>query len=226
MTSNGDNNCGRNQFFALFVVQLMGTVLAAGSLIFIGEIYLESKFAPHAVVAMWGVVITVFVVTCVVAFNHKDVGHRVWEGLGGDAAQLKRLRRFDLASAHLIYFLADFVALAVLMYYTGGSRESLYTTFVFVIVPVSIALGCPTKRVVIAFALISVFIFTALLYIPVPLVSTSLTELSSLRKGWFTAITVACVGFPTFVYCIQRRESQSLADIAPHAASRSETFVA
>lgn len=211
-------------FLALFIVQLVGTVLAFGTTISLKE-DATSSFPWIKLIQL--VIILVFVLTLVVAAFQRDLAPMFWRAFGGAPLEPRFLYRLDLHSAHLIYFLVDFAALAFMIYATGGSIESLYSTFLFIIVPISIALGNPGKRTIVIFASITVCIFIVLLWYPTPPAPVHLAGTTTIHKIWFGVITAVCVFLPTFVFCIQHRDSRQMANEKArelsHVATRGDT---
>ena len=197
--ANGTNNSG---FIALAIVQLLAVVLALGLTFYTQDAY------PCRIPAAWDswihkVVWAVGVLTVLVAACQEDCAPKLWLILQGTPPGPAFLRWFDLGTAHLIYFLADFAALAFLIYATGGPQQSLYATFLFVIVPISIALGQPGPFTVIVFAGITLTIFITLLCVKPPHYFRGADTETRARKQWLGLITAACVLFPTLVFCVR-----------------------
>lgn len=192
-------------FVALATVQFVGMLLAINLTFFTKNAY--SREIPDGwhfamLVVVWVVLgLTFFVTAC-----QKDVAPSLWEDIGGNLPGPSFLCWFDLASAHRIYFLADFAALAFLIYATGGPQQSLYTTFLLVIVPISIALGKPNIKTVVTFASITLVIFLTLLCLDPVSHFKAVANTKFAPKGWLAVVTIACVIFPTLVFCIQNWE--------------------
>lgn len=189
-------------FFALAIVQGLGVMLAIGLTISIKNAYscrIPDRWHAWMQNAVW----SVLVLTILVGACQKDFAPGVWEAFGGTPPGPFFLYLFDLNASLLIYFLADFAALAFLIYATGGPQQSLYATFLFVIVPITIALGNPGLPIVLAFAAITLFIFLTLLGLKPPKYFTASENGTSPHKTWLAVVTTACVIFPTLVFCIQ-----------------------
>jgi len=189
-------------FFALATVQGLGVVLAIGLTIYSRNAH-ACRIPKHWHLWMQIVVWGVFGLTILVAACQRDFAPALMVDFGGDPCEWPFLYWFDLNTAHLIYFLADFGALAFLIYATGGPQHSLYTTFLFVLVPISIALGKPNVPTVILFAAITLFIFLTLLCAKPPKYFSASENGNRVRKVWLGVVTTACVFFPTLVFCIQ-----------------------
>ncbi len=203
-------------FVALATVQLLGVVLAIGL-----TFYMKDSYTPQISYSwyLWMqiVVWVVLALTIVIAALQKDLAPILWDAFGGSLPGPSFLYRLDLDRAHLIYFLADFGALAFLIYATGGPQYSLYATFLFVIVPISIALGKPNLRTVVLFAGITLFIFLTLLWLGPRADFTPPEDGNRARKLWLGLVTTACVVFPTLVFCIQNwRSGDTVARARPH----------
>lgn len=202
-------------FFALASVQFLGVVLAMGLTFYINGAAIIRPIPVGWHIPMQVVVWVVLGLTIFVAVCQKDFGPQVWEAFGGDPAQAPFfLTWFDLGTATLIYFLADFAALAFLIYATGGPQHSVYATFLFVLVPTSIALGQPSVRKVVVFAAITLVIFLTLLWAKPPKYLMPLEDRNLVRKVWLGLVTAACVLFPTLVFCIQSWGSDDTAAAA------------
>lgn len=202
-------------FFALASVQFLGVVLAMGLTFYINGASIIRPIPVGWHIPMQVVVWVVLGLTIFVAVCQKDFGPQVWEAFGGDPAQTPFfLTWFDLGTATLIYFLADFAALAFLIYATGGPQHSVYATFLFVLVPTSIALGQPSVRKVVVFAAITLVIFLTLLWAKPPKYLMPLEDRNLARKVWLGLVTAACVLFPTLVFCIQSWGSDDTAAAA------------
>lgn len=216
-----------NGFLALAIVQGLGVVLAIGMTICIRKAYtIPDRW--HA--CMLTVVVAVFGATIFVAACQEDLAPDLWVAFGGTLDEFQKgpsfLYWFDLHTAHLIYFLADFGALAFLIYATGGPQQSLYATFLFVIVPISIALGLPNLGTVVVFAGITLAIFLTLLPLKPPKYFSAIETGNLARKGWLAGVTTACVFFPTLVFCIQNWGPGDTAAGATPQQTRVKTMLA
>lgn len=193
-----------NGFLALFIVQLMGVLIALGLTFNLHKVYGDA-FSESWCKAIQGTVMFVVILTLIVALGQKEFLSRIWGSFQftPPSPDTIILVKISVKQALCIYFLADFAALAVLIYGTGGSEQSLFSTFLFVLVPITIALGRqPGSTLVILFAGITIGIFLALLWKHARLDPSSVVSDKS-RRYWFGSITTMCVIFPTIVYCLQ-----------------------
>ena len=222
-------------FLALAIVQGLGVVLAIGLTFCIQDAH-TCKIPDTWLTTMKFSVCAVFVLTVLVAACQKDLAPSLWVDIGGTLPGPQFLYWLDLDAAHLIYFLADFAVLAFLIYATGGPQQSLYATFLFVIVPISIALGKPGVGTVVVFAGITLFIFLSLLWLKPPKYFAACDDENRARelglgtpseigkrarKLWLGAVTTACVVFPTLVFWVQNWAPNK----APGAALTSSKLV-
>lgn len=195
-------------FASLAAVQVLGVVLAIGLTLYIRDDYTHPGWMLIVVVAL--LALTILVAAC-----QQDLAPVLWGDVGGNLPGPSFLYRFNLSTAHKIYFLADFGVLAFLIHVTGGPQHSLYATFLFVLVPTSIALGKPSVTTVVTFAGITLFIFLTLLVIDPPKDFTLAGNGDLDRKIWLGVVTTACVLFPTLVYCIQKWKPRNTARGVP-----------
>ena len=127
----------------------------------------------------------------------------------------------DLKLAVWIFFLADFAVLAFLIRATGGPQRSLFSAFLFVIVPITIALGADRVgfETVGTFTAITIGIFLGVLWWEPGKPASGMTgiprspptpaeireaDIAKSRKIWSSVITTVCVLFPTTVSVLQQ----------------------
>ncbi len=205
--ANGTDLTG---FLALLTVQFIGALLALRMTLAMKDAY-NGIISDDRYSRMQNVVWVVIAITVGIALFHKGFATLLLQGIGGSQIELNSYCIFDLKNAHLIYFLADFGALAYLIYSTGGPQQSLYTTFLLVIVPISIALGNPGLWTVGIFAVITLIIFLTLLWIKPPEEFRDSHRGGLAPKRWIAAVTSACIVFPTLVFFAQNIGSSSSA---------------
>lgn len=197
-------------FMALLIVQLMGVLLAGGLTFSLSAVYGET-FSANWIFYSRVVVSCILLLTMVIASFQTEFLSLFWSWFDFRPPAPKGV--FGVKQALCIYFLADFAALAVLIYGTGGSEQSLYSTFLFVLVPITIALGRkPGTEIVIGFAFLTIAIFLVLLWVHSTLDSNGGASDGS-RRIWFGVITTMCVVFPTIVYWGQNREVPSATSV-------------
>lgn len=196
-----DNTSESEGFMGLFIVQLMGVLIAIGLTLSLHKVH------PDPIPNQWLNVIyvlvgLVFVMTIFVAFRQTEFLSFIWNVFKGAGAAPKGV--IEVREALCIYFLTDFAVLGFLIYATGGSEQSLFSTFLFVLVPITIALGNqPGWKIVLGFAGITIVIFLVLVWLESPAHIHHVNGVNYPRRVWFAIITSACVIFPTAVYCIQ-----------------------
>lgn len=189
-------------FMALLLVQSVG-VLLAGLLTFSLHNIYGNNFSDSWILYIRVVVGCVAGLTLGVACFQAEFLSQIWSWF--DFIPPHPKGGIGVTQALCIYFIADFAALAVLIYATGGSEQSLFSTFLFVLVPITIALGRkPGWEIVVLFAGFTIAIFLVLLWVHSTLDPGSGVSGKS-RRNWFGTITTMCVIFPTIVYCGQNR---------------------
>lgn len=188
---------GDPRSLALLFVQIVGIIVAASSVI-------ASKFKPFCNISdqltnyMMVALIVLLFLTLAVAFCNRDIGPTLYRGAGGTGIPPKFFRLVNLSQQVLIYTVCDLLVLSLLIYASGGSRQSLYSAFLFVIVPVTIVLRESPVRVGL-YAFLTVFIF----YGTLKYYNEAFEVLvSGTYNGWFAGITTLCVFFPTLLFFV------------------------
>lgn len=150
-------------FLGLFIVQFVGAGLALRLTHQARDLHLPPCPVPvhdHMCTVVW----VVLAVTVLVAVFQRDLPLLVVSAFG-IVPKRRGPSILSLRVAVMIYFLLDFGALAMLIRATGGPERSLYTTFLYVLVPITIALQRQIgARTVVLFAVLTIGIFLATLW--------------------------------------------------------------
>lgn len=144
-----------------------------------------------------------------------ELGSFLCASLNQDVSRVMRLpdrwigsRRVIMTLSRLfaVYAVLDLFVLGYLVYSTGGSRLSLYTPLLFIIVPVAIVLGEKPRRVLF-YGGLTIVIFFVVMYWKDEAFKIADCDINTYNFCW-GIITVLAVLFPTLLYLFAARGSR------------------
>lgn len=182
----------KDKWFALFTIQLVGVLLAllgARKLDTFTNIKLDKLTQVQGV--LWGVLI--FTVCLMVLKAFPSI---LGMTLNEDDTALVSLLPFEIAIS--LCALVDLFGLAKLIKETGGSRQTIYTPYLFTIVLLIIMLNAPKITIFICFVLTVIIFYGCLLWSRLYNSSFEVTK-PKLYNRHYGAIIGVCVLFPTLL---------------------------
>lgn len=149
---------------------------------------------------MMGILVAVGVVSCVCGSLNQDILRKLL--IIGKEFESNKLF-MTLSRLFAVYAVLDLFVLAYLVHSTGGSRLSLYTPFLFIIVPVAIVLGEKPRRVLF-YGGLTVVIFFVVMYWKDKAFKIDDCDINKYNLCW-GIITLLSVLFPTLLYLFAAR---------------------
>lgn len=205
--AQGTNGASEEGFLGLLGVQMLGVCVALAMSAKVSKAH-GIEFRSGWCRAMQAVVGCVFVCTVVVGVVQGEalqVFYRTFKIVSSSDIQAP----LSLQTAHQIIFTMDFLALGFLIYATGGAQVSLFSPFLFVLVPITIALGPDGLPSVLPFAGLTIVVFLATLWCRPPAYLVRNENTATGRKVCGSFITSVCVCFPTTVFLLQQEKTSS-----------------
>lgn len=198
--SSSDDMLGRS--ILLCTVQSFGVVLAMSCAMVIGRGYCE--IAREFLTKIEHMLFVLICFTYVVAVFNKDVGSWFWQGVIG-GREGHRFSKLSLSWTMKAYAVADLTVIAGLLYCTGGPRNSLFTGFLFIVVPVTIILR-ESWGPVLLYTLYTAIIFGVTLF-----ARNERFEITEERpyNVAFGIVTGICFLFPAIVYILTEHRLSS-----------------
>jgi len=187
------NKSELNQIIALFFMQIFGAVFI---LFTIFDLPSSSKINSDLQGYMFKAIFSVIGASGVLFALHRDIGPRLWDTLVGPQSTPKFFGYLSLSRVIFFCELINIVVLGVLIYSTGGPRQSFYTPYLLIIVPLTIVIGENPRNICVYFALTAIIFLSTLFFLQ----NQEFEVLEPLRYNLhYAAITLQCVFFPTAV---------------------------
>ncbi len=173
----------------LFIVQMIGVCAALISNGFLADFCtIDSRLQKRMRLILAAV--------CVLSVAFGSLNQGVWRIFGMKHDLILLFMSFSGLLA--AYALMDLLVLAFLVHATGGSRLSLYSPFLFIIVPVAIALGENRWRVVLYGGLTIAIFFVMMFWKDKEFKIDKCDQ----YDWWWGGITILSVSFPTILFLL------------------------
>lgn len=188
------------KWVTLFVIQFAGAAIALVSVLHM-RLKPFTSITPGALMTwmLWTVVFVLILTACLTLLT-PGIGSRLWSRALPECDPPAFLTRLTFELAISLCALVDLLGFAVLIYATGGSRQTVYVPYLFTIVLLIIMLEAPLEIIIICFAL-SVIIFWVFLFHYDRSFEATRPKLYNI---YFGVITSLCVSFPTLVMVVDK----------------------
>lgn len=183
------------KWIALFAIQIVGVSIAFVSVLHL-RLAPSTNITPGLLMTLmlWAVGVAAILTVCLIVLT-PGIGSSLWSMAFSkwNPPGFLTLLNFDLAIS--LCALVDILGLSVLIYATGGSRQTMYVPYLFTIVLLIMMLRAPLGTIITCFALTVIIFWGCLFY------HNENFEVTIKRTYdiYFGTITSLCVLFPTLV---------------------------
>lgn len=179
----------------LFAIQIVGVSIAFVSVLHLRLApFTNITPGPLMTLMLWAVGVTAVLTVCLIVLT-PGIGSSLWSATFSKWDAPAFLTWLTFSWAISLCALINFVGLGVLIYATGGSRQTMYVPYLFTIVLLIIMLDAPKKTIIGCFAL-TVIIFLGCLFCHNENFEVTIKRTYDI---YFGIIIGLCVLFPTLV---------------------------